>query len=170
MIRDLGDRIPPTFSGERLKNTEGFAWYVSQHYALNTDFPAENAHHFLILLELAYPHLVEMFGREPTGIDQKRMAIVYAKEKETLAKAMATHGRAWDFRGGGITFNECSATYQYPSGGLQYHLRYILLHEEKLYCHRHCSWNRTGSRRGVPPRCLLYDGRRALAQTSHLSR
>ena len=57
------------------------------------------------------------------------MAIVYAKEKETLAEAMATHGRAWDFRGGGITFNECSATYQYPSGGLQYHLRYILLHE-----------------------------------------
>ena len=129
VIRDLGDRIPPTFSGERLKNTEGFAWYVSQHYALNTDFLAESAHHFLILLELAYPHLVEMFGREPIGIDQKRMAIVYAKEKETLAKAMATHGRAWDFRGGGITFNECSATYQFPSGGLQYHLRYILLHE-----------------------------------------
>ena len=33
------------------------------------------------------------------------------------------------FDGGGITFDECSATYQYPSGGLQYHLRYILLHE-----------------------------------------
>jgi hypothetical protein len=30
---------------------------------------------------------------------------------------------------GGITFEECGATYQYPSGGLQYHLRYILLHE-----------------------------------------
>ena len=129
VIRDLGDWIPPTFSGERFKNTEGFAWYVSQHYALNTDFPAERAHHFLTLLELAYPHLVEMFGREPTGIDQKRMVIVYAKEKATLAKAMAAHGRAWDFLGGGITFNECGATYQYPSGGLQYHLRYILLHE-----------------------------------------
>ena len=92
MIRDLGDRIPPTFSGERLKNTEGFAWYVSQHYALNTDFPAERAHHFLTLLELAYPHLVEMFGREPTGIDQKRMAIVYAKDKQTLAQGA---GQRW---------------------------------------------------------------------------
>ena len=90
LIRDLGDRIPPTFSGDRLKNTEGFTWYVSQHYALNTDFPAERANHYLTLLELAYPHLVEMFGREPTGIDQKRMAIVYAKEKQTLAQAMAT--------------------------------------------------------------------------------
>ena len=129
LIRDLGDRIPPTFSGDRLKNTEDFTWYVSQHYALKTDFPAEKAKHYLTLLELAYPHLVEMFGREPTGIDQKRMAIVYARDKETLAQALASDGRSWDFRGGGITFDECSATYQYPSGGLQYHLRYILLHE-----------------------------------------
>ena len=129
LIRELGDRIPPTFSGDRLKNTEGFTWYVSQHYALKTDFPAERAKHYLTLLELAYPHLVQMFGREPTGIDQKRMAVVYAKDKQTLAQAMASDGRSWDFRGGGITFDECSATYQYPSGGLQYHLRYILLHE-----------------------------------------
>ena len=129
LIRDLGDRIPPTFSGDRLKNTEGFTWYVSQHYALKTDFPAERAKHYLTLLELAYPQLVEMFGREPTGIDQKRMAIVYAKDKQTLAQALASDGRSWNFRGGGITFDECSATYQYPSGGLQYHLRYILLHE-----------------------------------------
>jgi hypothetical protein len=129
LIRDLGDRIPPTFSADRLKNTEGFTWYVSQHYALKTNFPAERAQHYLTLLELAYPHLVQVFGREPTGIDQKRMAIVYAKSRETLAQALASDGRSWDFRGGGITFDECSATYQYPSGGLQYHLRYIMLHE-----------------------------------------
>src|SRR5207249_10004167 len=128
-IRDLGDHIPPTFSGDRLKNTEGFTWYVSQHYALKTDFPAERAKHYLTLLQLAYPQLVQMFGREPTGIDQKRMAVVYAKDKETLAQALASDGHSWDFRGGGITFEGCSATYQYPSGGLQYHLRYILLHE-----------------------------------------
>src|SRR5215472_9071764 len=79
LIRELGDRIPPTFFGDRLKNTEGFTWYVSQHYALKTDFPAERAKHYLTLLELAYPQLVQMFGREPTGIDKKRMAIVYAK-------------------------------------------------------------------------------------------
>ena len=129
LIRDVGDRIPPTFSDDRLKNTEGFTWYISQHYALKTDFPAERAKHYLALLELAYPQLVDMFGREPTGMDQKRMAIVYAKDKQTLAQALASDGRSWDFRGGGITFDECSATYQYPSGGLQYHLRYILLHE-----------------------------------------
>jgi hypothetical protein len=45
LIRDLGERIPPTFSADRLKNTEGFTWYVSQHYALKTDFPAERAKH-----------------------------------------------------------------------------------------------------------------------------
>ena len=54
---------------------------------------------------------------------------MYAKDKQTLAQALASDGRSWDFRGGGITFDECSATYQYPSGGLQYHLRYIMLHE-----------------------------------------
>jgi hypothetical protein len=129
LIRDLGERIPPTFSADRLKNTEGFTWYVSQHYALKTDFPTERAKHYLTLLELAYPHLVQMFGREPTGIDQKRMAIVYAKDKQTLAQALSSDRRSWNFNGGGITFDECSATYQYPSGGLQYHLRYIMLHE-----------------------------------------
>ena len=90
MISELGDRIPPTFAGDRLKNTEGFTWYVSQHYALKSDFPAERAKHYLTLLELAYPKLVQMFGREPTGIDQKRMAVVYAKDKQTLAQALAT--------------------------------------------------------------------------------
>ena len=129
LIHDLGDRIPPTFSGDRLKNTEGFSWYASQHYALKTNLPADRAKHYLILMELAYPQLVQVFGREPTGIHQKRMAIVYAKDKQTLAQALASDGRSWDFRGGGITFDECSATYQYPSGGLQYHLRYIMLHE-----------------------------------------
>jgi hypothetical protein len=129
LVREIGDRIPPTFAGDRLKNTERFTWYVSQHYGLKTDFPAERAEHYLTLLELAYPHLVQMFGREPMGIDQKRMAIVYAKDKQTLAQALASDGHSWDFRGGGITFEGCSATYQYPSGGLQYHLRYILLHE-----------------------------------------
>ena len=98
LIRDVGDRIPPTFSGDRLKNTEGFTWYVSQHYALKTDFPAEPAKYYLTLLELAYPQLVEMFGREPTDIAQKRMAIVYAKDKQTLAQALARDGRSWNFR------------------------------------------------------------------------
>ena len=93
LISALGDRIPPTFAGDRLKNTEGFSWYVSQHYALKTDFPLERARHYLTLLELAYPHLVQMFGREPTGIDQKRMAVIYAKDKQKLAQALASDGR-----------------------------------------------------------------------------
>ena len=57
------------------------------------------------------------------------MAVIYAKDKQKLAQALASDGRFWDFHGGGITFDDCSAAYQYPSGGLQYHWRYILLHE-----------------------------------------
>ncbi len=128
-IRDVANRIPPTFSGDKLKNTQGFAWYVSQHYALKTDLSDQTANQYLILLELAYPHLIQMFGREPTGIQQMRMAVVYAKDKQTLAQALASDGQSWDFGGGGLTPDECTASYVYPSGGLQYQMRYILLHE-----------------------------------------
>jgi hypothetical protein len=47
--------------------------------------------------QLAHTSCVEI-PPEPTGIDQKRLAIVYAKDKQTLAKALASDGRSWDFR------------------------------------------------------------------------
>jgi hypothetical protein len=128
-VKPVGQAIPPTFSGTRLRNTPGYSWYVSRHYALKTDFPETRARHYLTLLELAYPHYLELFGREPPGMDKKRMAVVYGSSVPSLAKAMKSDGINWDFGGGGITFEDYNAAYQFPSGGLQYHLRYILLHE-----------------------------------------
>jgi hypothetical protein len=125
----VGAQIPRTFSGDRVKNTPGFSWYVSQHYALKTDYPAERARAYLELLELAYPHYVEQFGREPEGLAEKRMAVVYASSAEQLKKALLSDGIAWNFNGGGITFEGYFCAYQYPSGTLMYHQRYIVLHE-----------------------------------------
>lgn len=125
----VGSQVPRTFSGDRVKNTPGFAWYVSQHYALKTDYPEATARSYLTLLELAYPHYLELFGREPAGMQDRRMAVVYASSAGQLKKALAADGIAWNFNGGGITYEGYNCAYQYPSGSLQYHQRYILLHE-----------------------------------------
>jgi hypothetical protein len=125
----VGDHIPKSYSGARLKNTSGFSWWVSEHYALKTDYPEKQAHFYLTLLELAYPHYVALFGREPPGIQSTRMAVVYASSTAQLKKALASDGLSWDFAGGGITYEGYNCGYQYPSGSLQYHQRYILLHE-----------------------------------------
>jgi len=125
-----GQEVPATFAGSPLKNTARFAWYVSRHYALKSDYPQEKARFYLTLLELAYPHYVELFGAEPDGLDSKRMAVVYASSKARLAEALLSDGIVWDFRGGGITFESgFNCAYVYPSGSLNYHQRYILLHE-----------------------------------------
>jgi hypothetical protein len=125
----VGQTIPRTFSGDKVKNTPGFSWYVSRHYALKTDYPAEKATFYLELLEQAYPHYVEFFGREPAGTGDKRMAVCYASSAERLRDALKSDGLTWDFGGGGITFEGHCCSYVYPSGSLQYHQRYILLHE-----------------------------------------
>jgi hypothetical protein len=125
----VGDRIPTTYSGNRVKNTPGFNWWVSQHFALKTDYPEATARFYLSLVELAYPHYVELFGKEPPGIENKRMALVYASSFEQLKKALLSDGIAWNGQGGGITFEGYNCGYQYPSGSLRYHQRYILLHE-----------------------------------------
>jgi hypothetical protein len=124
-----GQEIPRTFSGDRVRNTPGFAWWVSRHWALKTDFPEEKARLYLTLLEQAYPHYMELFGREAPGIGGKRMTVCYASSRERLAAALATDGAAWDFGSGGITFEGQNCAYAYPSGSLEYHQRYILLHE-----------------------------------------
>lgn len=128
-IVGVGDRIPTTYSGKRVKNTPGFSWWVSQHFALKTDYPEAMARFYLTLVELAYPHYVELFGKEPPGIEGKRMAIVYASTYEKLQKALLSDGIAWNGQGGGVTFEGYNCGYQYPSGSLRYHQRYILLHE-----------------------------------------
>ncbi|MDR3691009.1 MAG: hypothetical protein P4L46_16640 [Fimbriimonas sp.] len=128
-VQGTGNEIPATFSGVRLKNVPRFGWWVSRHYALQTDYPPDRAKHLLTILELAYPHYVEFFGREPAGIAEKRMAVVYGSSKESLKTAMDADGIQWDFNGGGITYEGLNAAFNYPSGSLQYHQRYIVLHE-----------------------------------------
>ena len=128
-VAAVGQKIPATFSSDRVRNTKGFAWYVSRHYALKTDYDPARARSWLELLEMAYPHYVALFGSRPAGIESKRMAVVYAKSRDSLAAALASDRVYWDFSGGGITYEERKAAYQFPSGSLQYHRRYILLHE-----------------------------------------
>jgi hypothetical protein len=124
-----GDHVPITYSGDRIKNTPGFSWWVSRHFALKTDYPEDRVRFYLALLELAYPHYVELFGAEPPDIERKRMAVVYASTADQLRKALLSDGIAWDFGGGGITYEGYFCAYQFPSGTLEYHQRYILLHE-----------------------------------------
>ena len=124
-----GNAIPKTFSGDSVKSTPGFSWYVSRHWALKTDYPQEKAAFYLALLEQAYPHYVELFGREIPGIGEKRLAVCYASRKQSLQEAMKSDGATWDFNGGGITLENWKCAYQYPSGTLDYHQRYIALHE-----------------------------------------
>lgn len=128
-VLGVGTTVPPTFTGDRMGNCEGFSWWVSQHYALRTDYPEARARHLLTVLELAYPHYIELFGREPDGIDQKRLAVCYASSKDALARSLAADGISWNFGGGGITFEGLGSIYCYPSGSLLYHQRFILLHE-----------------------------------------
>lgn len=121
-----GSAVPVTFSRDLMTHTEGFAWYVSRHFALKTDYPEARAHELLTLLELAFPHYVALFGREIPDLDRKRMACVYGASMETLEKAMRDD-HMHVFGGGGITQEGFWACYQRPSN--EYHCRYILIHE-----------------------------------------
>jgi len=125
----VGDHVPRTYSGGQVGNTPGFSWYVSQHYALKTDYKPEKAHSYLRLLEMAYPHYVELFGAEPPGIAETRMAVVYASDDKKWLEAMRSDGIDWRGGGGGVTILQNRVAYEYPSGTLAYHQRYILLHE-----------------------------------------
>ena len=128
-VASAGQEIPRTFSGDTVRNTPGFAWWVSRHWALKTDLPEADARHYLGLLEMAWPHYVELFGREIPEMGDKRLTVCYASTAARLAGAITADGMTWDFRGGGITFEERKCSYVYPAGSLSYHQRYILLHE-----------------------------------------
>jgi len=125
----VGQHIPRTYSGRELSNAPGFSWYVSEHYALKTDYEEKKARFYLTLLELAYPHYVELFGAEPPGIHDRRMAVVYASSEKKWHVAMKSDGIDWRGGGGGVTILRNRVAYVYPSGTLNYHQRYILLHE-----------------------------------------
>ncbi len=139
-IACVGDLIPPTFSDNMIKNTPGFTWYVSQHYALKTDFAAKKACEYLTLLEMAYPHYVELFGREIPGIDYRRMACVYGVTRESLIEAMLSDYMHFGYGAGGITQEGFFCAYQSPSN--VYHSRYILIHE-CVHLYEYCLNRRT---------------------------
>ena len=126
-IAHVGQLIPKTYSCDRVKNTPGFTWYVSRHYALKTDFYKKQAHEYLVLLELAYPHYRELFGVDLPDLDEKRMCCIYAKDREALIRAMASDHMTGGYGYGGITQEGFHAAYLSPSN--PWHGRYILLHE-----------------------------------------
>ncbi|MCU0982330.1 MAG: hypothetical protein MUF25_24500, partial [Pirellulaceae bacterium] len=133
-IVKIGERVPPTFAGTKMNNTPGFTWYLTRHYAMKAQVPKLDEQQILELLivaELAYPHLVYAIGREPEGLDAKRMPIVYAETREDLNSAVRTDlGDAWRGGGGGVTLYENAAAYNFwTSGGLMYHRRDLLIHE-----------------------------------------
>jgi hypothetical protein len=124
------DSPPSLLGASKLARARGFDWWTSRHFALRTDCPAERARGFLELLELAYPHYVRLAGREPGAGGKGRLAVTYGATRQTMLKAMAADlGYEWDFEGGGMTLEGYFCAYAYPSGGLEYHQRYIVLHE-----------------------------------------
>ncbi|HUU30858.1 MAG TPA: hypothetical protein VMY69_02010 [Phycisphaerae bacterium] len=131
-IVSVGQEIPKTYSGSRVHNTPGFSWWVSRHYALKTDYPKEMAEFYLTLLELAYPHYVNLFGREPEGIEDTRMTVIYASIWERIHEVLRSDGLAWVGGSGGVTFERVKAAYQVQIYDVEHvwdQPRYIVIHE-----------------------------------------
>ena len=126
----IGKQIPFTYSDGKVSNTDGFEWYVSKHFALKTDYPAERATFFLELLELSYPYYVEFFGMEPANIDQQRIASTYATDNNKLRNAMFDDGfnRGIHHTAGGEAMYYNQVGYSFPTERPQ-HQRYIAIHE-----------------------------------------
>lgn len=131
VVRKTGQTVPKISHGEHTcGNTPGFDWYVSQHYALKANVGDELAELFLTLAELAYPHYVEVIGREPPDIETTRMAFIHATNLETMQKAVISDiGDKWAGGGGGVTLPHSAAAYNFPSGALRYHRNDLSLHE-----------------------------------------
>jgi hypothetical protein len=133
-IVKTGQKVPPTFAGKKMANTPGFSWYLTQHYAMKAQVAKLEEKHvveLLVVAELAYPHQVRVLGREPDGIDSQRLAIVYANTMDDLNSAVRTDlGDNYRGGGGGVTLSGNQTAYNYwTSGGLLYHRRDLLLHE-----------------------------------------
>ena len=130
-IVKVGQEIPKTYAGERAKNTPGFEWYVSEHYALKSNMDDEFSRHVLAISELAYPHWVEMTGAEPPEPDT-RMYIVYGSSAQEMVKAMVSDigtGSRKGYGGGGVTMWANHSAYNYPSSTSMTHKRNLLLRE-----------------------------------------
>lgn len=131
----VDQEIPETYAGEKAHNTAGFAWYVSEHYALKSDMGDDFSREMLEISELAYPQWVALTGLEPPD-PAKRMYIVYGSSRERMAEAMEDDiGGIWTGPGGGVTIWSNLSAYNYPSGTLKYHRRDLVVHENLHMLH-----------------------------------
>lgn len=129
-IVEVGQEIPKNHAGDLMSNTPGFRWYVSRHYAMKTNLSDEEARYYLTVSELAHPHYAWVLGQDPPEMETTRMATVYAKNLADLQRAVKTDlGTHWAGNGGGVTLYENRVAYNYPSGGLRYHRRDLVIHE-----------------------------------------
>jgi hypothetical protein len=125
----VGQEIPSTYAGDKIHNTSGFAFYVSEHYALKTDRGDDYARQMLEIAELAYPHWVALVGAAPPDPD-RRMYFVCGSSSARMQEAMAGDvGAGASGFGGGITIWANRSAYNYPSGTLTYHQRALVIHE-----------------------------------------
>ncbi len=125
-IAAVGQTIPRTFSRHLIGNTPGFDWYVSRHFALKTDLPLKPTLETLTLLELALPQLEAILGQSIAALADRRLAFVFASDRQTLRRAMASDD-LHILRLGGITQEGYWGAFQYA--GAPYQSRYIVLHE-----------------------------------------
>ncbi len=128
-IVKVGQEIPKTYAGTQIHNTPGFEFYVSEHYALKSSMGDDFSREMLELSELSYPQWVAMVGAEPPDPDT-RMYLVYARDGKELCKAMHDDigSDPGGFLGGFTTYANRSA-YNLPGGGLMYHRRGLVIHE-----------------------------------------
>ncbi|USE69001.1 hypothetical protein CTT31_07695 [Pseudoalteromonas maricaloris] len=144
-IQHVGKQIPLTYSDGKIANSRGYDWWVSKHFALKSDFPEDKVKLYLELLEMSYPHYVELFGMAPAAIDKKRIAVVYGSSRQRTKEAMLDDGflRGVHKTAGGETMFYNRAGYNFPSHR-QHHQRYIVIHETMHAFHMalngHSTW------------------------------
>ncbi|BBN81607.1 hypothetical protein PA25_15920 [Pseudoalteromonas sp. A25] len=144
-IAYLGKAVPATYSDGKIGNSRGYNWWVSKHFALKSDLSEEKVRLYLELLEMAYPHYVELFGMEPPNIENQRIAVVYGSSRARLKEAMLDDGflRGIHKNAGGETMYYNRAGYNFPSHR-EHHQRYIVIHETMHAFHMalngHSTW------------------------------
>ncbi|MBB6520385.1 hypothetical protein [Pseudoteredinibacter isoporae] len=144
-IKKLGRQIPYTYSAGKISNSPGYEWWVSKHFAIKSDLPEAKVKLYLELLEMSYPHYVELFGAEPANIDNQRIAVVYGKSRASTRNTMLDDGfrRGVHKNAGGETMYYNRAGYSFPSSREQ-HQRYIVIHETMHAYHMalsgHSTW------------------------------
>ncbi|MBN7819761.1 hypothetical protein [Bowmanella yangjiangensis] len=141
----VGKQIPYTYSAGKIANSPGYNWWVSKHFAIQSDLPEAKVRLYLELLELSYPQYVELFGAEPPNIERQRIAVVYGSSRERVREAMLDDGfgRGVHATAGGETMYYNRAGYSFPSHRQQ-HQRYIVIHETMHAFHMalsgHSNW------------------------------